>query len=1332
MKKIFILLSGISAIIILSGFAPSINRIDINQGLSNNYIQGIAQDRKGFMWISTHCGLNRFDGNSFKIYKKEEGNLNTVMSNELNRVYSDKFNPIIWIASERSGLSAFNYSTNTFTHYKHIRQRLYGLIADGITCMDNDTKGNLWIATYLGGVDYLNSKTQGFTHYNTKNVKGLVSDFNWCVKDDQHGKLYIGHVSSGLSILDPIKRTAVNYSHIPDDPNSIPGTAVSTILIDSKRRVWIGTNNGLALFNPTTQKFTSFRLKTGGPGSHSNNRVLSLYESTDHTLWIGTDGDGVYLLDQKLNQAINYKKLTFTNLQATSQSNATISILTQDQFGNMWIGTQGRGINVIPSKSKYFQSIRPSTTGDKNRINNPIVSNLCMDSNGHLWTSTDIGIDVFKGRDEINIYDKLNNSIKDGKIISIIKDYKSNIYIGSYNGGVWYYNIQKDQLNEIKELKLRNTVKLRCLFIDSKQKLWIGTNFGIRVYNPETKQIITYNKDNSLIRDNVMRSISEDSLGNIWVGTLGGGLSIFNSQFKLLRHWRANRFYEVNCIYKDHKGQMWVGTRENLYLFRRCTDASFIEFGLENGLKDNYIRAITEGFNDQFWISTNSGISCLDLKSGRIQNFNEHDGVPLGNFMSGAVAKAQDGTIYFGSESGICYFNPRLPLYAYKTPPVVITELGVIDRNNIHTGSLTDIPLSSNKVKLNYNQSTINISFNVLDYSLNDAVEFSYQLKGMDNAWYNIQNEKQLVFRNLRPGKYEFSIKTRMRHQEWSDNITKLEIVIYPPFWLSWWAKTIYGLIILIIIYYIIRFYKNKVNLQNSLYYEKKNLQRVQELNEERLRFYTNITHELRTPLTLIIGPLEDIVTDQTVQPQLSRKIHAIYNSANRLLGLINQILEFRKAETGNKELQIINGDLSTTISEIGLKYKELKHNNEVEIIVQVPDIPICLYFDPEVICIILDNLMTNALKYTSTGHIHLQLLYVEEEELIEIIVRDTGYGISAEALPRIFDSYYQEKGKHQMSGTGIGLSLVKSMVELHQGTIKVKSQLGQGTEFIVSLSASNTYPDSAHRDLPEPHKAEGSPNKIMLIVEDNREIREYIRESFLDSFEIHTAVNGQEGFQKAIEFSPDIIISDVMMPVMDGFEFCKMLKEDIRTSHIPIILLTAKDSIQDKTEGYSVGADSYITKPFSARLLEIRINNLFDIRKKMYNLYTNPVVQKHDTLKESLSKLDKEFMDKLTSFIEENLESENINVDLLADQMFMSKSTLYRKLKALTGLSTNEYIRKMRINTAEKLLITGKYKISEIVYMVGFNSINYFRECFKEEYGVTPREYMDKIKSGS
>ncbi len=586
--------------------------------------------------------------------------------------------------------------------------------------------------------------------------------------------------------------------------------------------------------------------------------------------------------------------------------------------------------------------------------------------------------------------------------------------------------------------------------------------------------------------------------------------------------------------------------------------------------------------------------------------------------MSGAVAKAEDGTIYFGSESGVCYFNPHTPLYNYPTPPVVITGFSIIDKNNIHTGNFTDVPLSDDRVELNYDQSTINISFNVLDFSLNDVVEFSYQLKGLDDAWYNIQNDKQLVFRNLRPGKYTFSIRARMRHQEWSDNVTKLVIVINPPFWLSWWAKTIYGLLILLIIYYVIRFYKNKLDLEHSLYYEKKTLQQVQELNEERLRFYTNITHELRTPLTLIIGPLEDIISDSTVQPPLSRKINAIYRSANRLLGLINQILEFRKAETGNRELELINGDLGATVREIGLKYQELNLNNEVEIIIQVPENPINLYFDPEVISIILDNLLSNALKYTPKGQVHLELHYTEEEELVQIIVRDTGYGISANALPRIFDSYYQEKGEHQMSGTGIGLSLVKSMVKLHQGTIQVNSQVNQGTEFTISLSASNTYPDSIHRDSPVITETEGTSNKVMLIVEDNKEIREYIRESFMDTFDIHTASNGNEGLQKAIEYSPDIIISDVMMPIMDGIELCKALKEDLRTSHIPVILLTAKDSIQDKTEGYSVGADSYITKPFSARLLEIRINNLFDLRKKMYNLYTNPIAQKQGLLNES------------------------------------------------------------------------------------------------------------------
>jgi len=468
---------------------------------------------------------------------------------------------------------------------------------------------------------------------------------------------------------------------------------------------------------------------------------------------------------------------------------------------------------------------------------------------------------------------------------------------------------------------------------------------------------------------------------------------------------------------------------------------------------------------------------------------------------------------------------------------------------------------------------------------------------------------------------------------------------------------------------------------------------------------------------------------------------------------LINQILEFRKTETQNKKLCVSKGNIAPLIYEIGLKYKELNQKTKIDFQIQIEKEEMFLFFDKEIITIVLDNLISNAIKYTEQGRVTLSLYQTMRNEVAytEIKVSDTGYGISAEALPHIFDRYYQESGKHQASGTGIGLALVKNLVTLHEGEIRAESIQNEGSSFYISLLTDNIYPNALHADSTEPIQEDTNPEAsleypqeatldtgkpILLIVEDNEEIQKYISESFADSFEVLTAYNGEEGKQQALNRIPDIVVSDIMMPVMDGITLCRQLKEDVQTSHIPVILLTAKDSLQDKEEGYEVGADSYLTKPFSASLLRSRINNLLESRKKLITQFQTQSVpgnqadlrEKRIVIAEALSKLDNEFIEKITLLIEENLSSEKIDITYLSDKMCMSGSTLYRKMKALTGLSTNEYIRKVKMQNAERLLLEGKFNISEIAYKVGMNSTGYFRQCFKEEFGVSPSDYLKQI----
>lgn len=791
---------------------------------------------------------------------------------------------------------------------------------------------------------------------------------------------------------------------------------------------------------------------------------------------------------------------------------------------------------------------------------------------------------------------------------------------------------------------------------------------------------------------------------------------------------------------EDSRKRILVATREGIIIFKDVSQPNiFVSFGAKEGLENTQVRAIQEDHDGYIWISTNGGISRLDEKNKRFYNYNYHDGIPMGDFMDGSTCITPDGTLFFGSQNGACYFNPRELSSPREVSPVTITQFFIYNKQTESRDTRLPVPISNRIVELPYNQNTFNISFNVLDYTQSSQVEFSYMLEGLENAWYSTQGDNQVTFRNIPHGNYVFKVKTRFRNQEWNENAAQLTVVIAPPLWLTWYAKLGYVILFIFALYALLRFYKRKLDLESSLEVERKQSLNKQELNEERLRFYTNITHELRTPLTLILGPLEDLLSDATLSPKHANKISIIHDSATRLLNLINRILEFRKTETQNRKLSVVKGDLGQLVQEVGLRYKELNPNNKVNYHIHIETEDTEIFYDADMITIILDNLMSNAAKYTSEGDITLSLRSVEENQIkyTEISVSDTGHGIDAEALPHIFDRYYQAKSKYQASGSGIGLALVKGLSELHEGILKVESTVDAGTTFTLRLPTENTYPNAIHtqHDMEKkPMDAEETTitdtptenHPIVLVVEDNADIREYIRSSFTDIYEVITAKDGKEGWELAQARIPNIIVSDIMMPVMDGIELCKRIKEDMRTSHIPVILLTAKDSLQDKEEGYASGADSYLTKPFSAKLLHSRINNLLETRKKIASLLALADIQpKQESAVSSLNKLDNEFLQKITQIIEENLEMEKMDIAFIADKMCMSHSTLYRKIKGLTDMSANEFIRKVKMRKGVELLMSGQYTISEIAYMIGFSSVAYFRQCFKDEYGMSPSDYV-------
>ena len=608
--------------------------------------------------------------------------------------------------------------------------------------------------------------------------------------------------------------------------------------------------------------------------------------------------------------------------------------------------------------------------------------------------------------------------------------------------------------------------------------------------------------------------------------------------------------------------------------------------------------------------------------------------------------------------------------------------------------------------------------------------------------------ENNITFSDLPYGSYRLEVKCRLHNQEWGQQLTSLELTVNPPLWLTWWAKLVYAMLALILLFLGFRFYMRKMRLEYLLAAEKKKHEHEQELNDERLRFFTNITHELRTPLTLIIGPLEDFARNSELSDGMRHKLQVIGNSAHRLQKLIGQILEFRKTETDNRRLCVVRDDIVRTVHEVELKYEELNRKNAVKIRFEAHDNSILIYHDKEVVNIIVDNLVSNAIKYTDQGRITVSVGRVETEgkKYVEIGVHDTGHGISKAALPRIFDRFYQENGAHQASGTGIGLALVKNLVALHEAEIHVDSEVEKGSSFVVHLQEDEVYPNALHgevqktslSDIEAKEVAQHDGRKILLVVEDNPDIRTYIADVFANDFDVRQAADGQEGLQMALEIIPDMIISDVMMPNMDGNELCRKVKENVRTSHVPIILLTAKDGNEAKEEGYESGADSYLTKPFSSSLLRTRVHKLVEQRQRLLAVFhakpiagTDSLQQKHELLMQAMGEKDRAFLDRLNRLLDEHI-GDDLDISLLTDALNMSTSTLYRKMKGLTGIGTNEYIRHYRMEYAERLLLNENCSVSDAAFRVGMSSVSYFRKSFKEVFGDYPTEYLKKIKKVS
>lgn len=1346
MKKLLLFLGLILQVLALTASTSSIfKNLGLKEGLSNGFVNDMIIDGQGFIWAATESGLTRIAGTKCTIFKNNNSNID---NDGIVGLYYNKESNSIWILFKNGHIDVFDCKTQQFIHFTQ------KIPKKSVADIKGAADGGIWIAYYDGTIQHYTPKNQKFSTISNKRLPNIKNGIR-SITDDGNDHLYIGLRIEGLYVYNLRTQKTKYFRHNPNDPQSLPGDNVRSIYIDHAKNIWVGTNLGLGLLDPFTGKFKVFKHIANNPASLAGDNIHQIIEMNDRTLWIASDIGGISVLDPNLyknplTEELKFSQITKENSGLSSNNNRRI---IQDSFGNIWIANYSMGIDFIAKSAASINTLQYMGKALEE------VTGLYCDHQGNLWIGRDNLMSLYQNGKLMqtwNFSSYLSNS--SSSIYVFEEDKKGNIWCGTSDNGVLKFN---PHTHSFTRINYAQNLDVHALCENAQGKMWVGTEAGI--FSVENDKI---NKEQELNRQmgnnpTIIYSIKEDNYGQIWIGTLDRGVFVFSKQMKLIVHLTEKNLLatnSINHIIKDADGGIWMATMRGLaYVQNPLQPGAIKNYDERYGIKDSHIRAISQDKQGNIWVSMFSGIACLNIHKQRFYNYDYESGIPTSNFVEASAVTTPDGTIYFGSPGGICFFNPQ-----QLTEPKAVSPIQIINCERV--GKLSDqfasrliSPNNEGIICLSHDDNTFKINFTIKDFSQEGNVEYSYMMKGLDDQWYETEGDNEVTFRNLKPGDYTFIIRAKLKNQDWEDASTaEMKVVVNPPLWLTWWAKLCYVLLIMGILGYFFRSYQKQLLLRNSLVQEKWESKQRQQVNEERLRFFTNITHELRTPLTLILGPLEDLMEDKEIAERVHHKIGCIHASAERLLNLINDILEFRKTQTQNRKLTVAKANLGALVREIGVRFKDLNQNSRLNIRLNIQTGVPELYFDSEVINTVINNLMSNAIKYTPEGSITLSLT-MPEDNTIAIAVEDTGYGIDKDALPHICDRYYQENGNHQASGTGIGLALVKSLATLHQAELTVESEKGRGSKFTFSLKADRTYPEALHKDdnqdLATAENAEENETTskeptedirpLLLIVEDNADIRLYIEESLHEDYRIIQACNGREGMEQAFSKVPDIIVSDIMMPEMDGIKMTHILKEDIRTSHIPIILLTAKTSINDQEEGYDSGADSYLTKPFSAKLLHSRIRNILSGRRRLADYIVQKNIsqfetsadeqqtsqkateEKEDAMTCQISNLDKKFLEKLNKLIENHISTDDLDMAFMTDKMAMSHSTFYRKVKALTGMSANEYIKKAKLRHSMTLLKKGEYSIAEVAILAGFNNLGNFRESFKREFGKSPSEIL-------
>lgn len=1344
----------------------------IKEGLSQGVVNSITQDNQTMMWFATEDGLNRFDGYSFKVFQYDPDDKNSIADNFIQRIFKDS-QGTLWVSS-RKGLLKFDPFQETFSLFQHDFKDKNKYAFNDVSFIAEGSADNLWISWYGSGFASFNKERKSFVPYTPENLSGLTSEKTVAMLEDKFGLLWVATQDGGVNVFQVSRGVVVKKMNDLSGGLNLPLMNVHCFAEDKFGNIWIGTSKGLAVYKRQENKFLVFNHKQH-PVSGLN--IFSLFTDSNDNLWIGSQGEGLYQLDLRqfnTRSLDDFIFVSFKNLNDYDISKRTVQSIYEDKDKNIWIGTFGEGIYFISSVKENFVRVQKPVYKN-NAVSYVSYYGMCHDHEGNLWLGTD-GNGIYKsdlyGNTIAHFTKETSESLKDNAILSALRDGKGRLWFGSYSQGLFLYN---PATNGFVNYQYKNSQTkaggndVRVIFEDSKRNIWIGTNRGgLCLLDEEGKFYSNPLHFTDALMHGDVRSITEDNQGNIWIGFYGDGVysySLPTGKFK--RHFNGTNAPEqlksdvVFAVKADRKGSIWIGTRggglcafdPGKNKFKRYTD--------KDGLANSTINAILIDNNQNVWASTNAGISKYDVNSNQFLNYDVFDGLQEGQFTPGsALYNELGGFMCMGGTLGLNIFYPDQINDSLKKPEVRLTGLSLFNKpirvNDSTDGRpvLTQVISRTEHINLRNDQNVLTFEFVGLNYSYPEKNIYAYKLEGFDEDWNFVGNQRTATYRYLQPGEYIFKVKASNVENAWSDEYASVSIKINPPFWKTPFAYVVYFLTSGGIAFVIFSFRKKQMNLRRRLKIAKSQRKHERQLVQQKLTFFTEISHEFKTPLTLMIGPLEEMLAkDADITPE-GQKLRMVYRNAHKLLNLINKLLDYRKIESGNVLLKVREDNVVAFVEEVYISFKDLANHKNIKFHIHAEQPVIMLWFDKEKLEMVLNNILSNSFKYIGKGdeidiHVGKQISERYPNGRAIIKIRDNGLGIPKRHLGNVFDWFYKGDSSGTMN-SGIGLSLAKKLVHLHKGEIFVESVEGNGSVFSIKIPLGKdhfkanemvveTAADQALSEVSastikenmllteaEEYASHKKGFKSLLLIEDDDEIRLFLKQYFEKQYRILESSNGKEGLEVAMNDHPDLIISDIMMPEMDGIDFCKAIKNNIRTSHIPVILLTAKTSLTHHKEGIETGADAYITKPFSPDILRITVGNLLQARENLMRFYRNLFTPESNTQESrDLNSLDQKFLQSIYEMLKANIDKPDFNINELSEVLNMSRSLVYKKVKMLTGLSPGEYIRSLRMHEAAKLLRSKKYKVFEVVYMVGFSDLKYFRQCFAKEFGYSPSDFI-------